>query len=100
MNKRRVVAKYLTGYSTHDIIGVLAGPTLQESIEEIYMRYLIQPTPDGKFDIVRGLFNNFVARYDSYETAKSNLEWHLHEERIERRAERAFEAYIREHGDE
>ena len=64
------------------------------------MRYAIQSTLDGKYDIVRGLFNNFVARYDTYETAKSNLEWHLHEERLERRAERAYEAYVREHGDE
>jgi hypothetical protein len=64
------------------------------------MRYAIQPTPDGKFDIVCGLFNRFVARYDAYETAQSNLEWHQHEERLERRAERAYEAYIKEHGDE
>jgi len=64
------------------------------------MEYAIQHAPDGKFDIVRGLFKRFVARYDSLETAKSNLEWHQHEERLERRAERAYEAYVREHGDE
>jgi hypothetical protein len=65
------------------------------------MRYAIQPTPDGKFEIVHGPRRNLVSKYDTYETAKSNLEWHLHEERLERRAqrleERAYERYEREH---
>ena len=68
------------------------------------MRYAIQTTPDGKFEIVHGLRKNLVSRYDTYEAAKSNLEWHLLEERLERRAERpeerAYERYQREHCDE
>lgn len=64
------------------------------------MRYSIQSTPEGKFHIMRDLFPHPLCTHDSYEAAKANLDWVLHEERIQRRADRAYDDYVRRYGDE
>lgn len=100
MHKRKASPKYLTGYSTRGTIGVSGKPTSQKTIEERYMRFAIKPTNDGKFVIVSGVLKTPISVYDSLEAAEMDLKWVVEEERIERRAERAFDRYEREHGDE
>jgi len=101
VHKLKASPNYLTGYSTRDTIGVLVMPTPLKTIEEMTMSYKIETLAPGLFQITHP-----YAQFDQPEVyttlpeAKVALQWYLDEERFERRAERAYEQFEKEHCDE